>query len=221
MITEFLERHKGKTSFLEHEVKGLLKDMGLSVPNGVFTAKGETLRLPAGLSYPLVAKVSSSKIASKSDVRGVRLGIRNENELETAVRELFEIEDAEGALIEETAPAGVEVIIGGIIDRQFGPVVMFGLGGVFVELSKDVAFALAPLTREDSHWIVRQVKSYRLLEGVRGRPPSDLNALSDIIVAVGEIISTGLIREIDLNPVAVYPRGALILDAKASPLPPG
>ena len=124
------------------------------------------------------------------------------------------IENAEGVILEEQAQPGTEVIVGGIIDPQFGPVVMFGLGGVFVELYRDVAFAPAPMTRDDAFRLMERVKGYRLLTGYRGAPPRDREALADILVIVSELMATGLLEEIDLNPVALYPRGAMILDAK-------
>ncbi len=217
-LKDFFLKNKGKTVFVEYEVKILLKNMGLPVPKGIFIDK--EARLPAmshklsALSYPLVAKVSSTAITSKSDIKGIRLGISNEDELKDAVSELMRIDNAEGVLVEETAPHGIEVIVGGIVDRQFGPIVMFGLGGVFVELFKDVAFGLAPLDRDNALWLIKQIKGYKLLEGYRGSPPVDINALADIIIAVSEIMASNTIKEIDLNPVALYPQGAMILDAK-------
>lgn len=216
-LKEFIEKYKGKTVFSEHEVKGLLKEMGVPVPKGIFVSKEMADHIPAvvDIPYPLVAKISSSKIVSKSEVNGVRI-VKNEDELKKAVSKLLRIEGAEGILIEEMAPPGLEVVVGGVIDEQFGPILMFGLGGIFVELFKDVAFALAPTTHEDALRLIRQIKGYRLLEGYRGKPPVDINTLLKIIVTVSEIIATGLIREIDLNPVSLYPGGALVLDAKIS-----
>ncbi|MBI3593108.1 MAG: acetate--CoA ligase family protein [Nitrospirae bacterium] len=213
MIENFLERNRGKKTFLEHEVKGILKEMGLPVPRLEFVKKGETMP-QLDLSYPLVAKVSSSKITSKSDIHGVLTGLKNNEELEAAVTTLMQIPDAEGVLIEEMATHGLEVIIGGVIDKQFGPVVMFGMGGVLAELFKDVAFGLAPLKKEEALWLISQVKGNRLLKGYRGSPPVDIDALVDIIVKISEFIATRLLGEIDLNPVALYPHGAIILDAK-------
>lgn len=209
---------KGRTSFLEHEVKGLLKEIGFSVPKGKYVEKDRADQIPAivDIPYPLVAKVSSTKIVSKTEVNGVRVGLKNDHELREAVSELVYIKDAEGVLIEEMAEPGIEVIVGGVIDDQFGPVVMFGLGGISVELFKDVAFALAPVGKEDALWLVRQVKGYKLLKGYRGRPPVDMNILLEMIVKVSEMISTGVIREIDLNPVVLYPEGAIVLDTKIS-----
>ncbi len=212
MLRDFIEKNRGKR-VLEHEVKGLLRMMGFSVPNGIFVKSGEGLP-SLDLIYPLVAKVSSSKIISKSDVKGIKLGIKNENELKGAVSELMQIEHAEGVLIEEMAPQGLEVIVGGVIDAQFGSVVMFGLGGVFVELFKDVSFGLAPLNKDNALWLINQIKGYRLLEGYRGSPAVNIDALINIIVSVSEMMATNPIKEIDLNPIALYPDGAIILDAK-------
>jgi succinyl-CoA synthetase beta subunit len=215
-IKAFLERNRGRTTFLEHEVKGLLHDAGIAVPRGLYLRKGEALSDIDTLSYPLVAKVSSAKITGKSDVRGVRLGIGDIGTLKQSVEELMMIENAEGVLIEEMAPQGTEVIVGGVIDAQFGPIVMFGLGGVFVELYKDVAFGLAPLSKDAALRLLKQVKGARLLKGYRGGPAMDIDSLLNVIVATSEIMASGLVEEIDLNPVALYPRGALVLDAKMS-----
>jgi len=114
------------------------------------------------------------------------------------------------------AAPGLEVILGGIVDEQFGPVVMFGLGGIFVEVFRDVAFALAPTEREEAIRLIKQVKGYKLLEGYRGREPVDIDILLKMIVDVSKLMATGLIKEIDLNPVVLYHRGAMVLDAKLS-----
>ena len=108
----------------------------------------------------------------------------------------------------------MEVIIGGVIDRQFGPVMMFGLGGIFTELFRDVSFGLAPLDREDADWMIADIRGRRLLEGYRGNPPVDREALTGILIGVSGVMATGLVEEIDLNPVSLYARGAIVLDAK-------
>ncbi len=222
-LEDLIEKNRDRKVLLEHEVKGLLKVMGVAVPQGVFLGASvltsgiqSAMASVRKLSYPLVAKVSSAKIASKTDVHGVRTGINNETELALAIEELRLIENAEGVLVEEMAPQGVEVIVGGIVDRQFGPVMMFGLGGIFVELFKDVSFGLAPLSKKDALRLIGEVKGRRLLESFRGKPPADIDALSAVIVKASELTATGLIEEIDLNPVAVYPKGAIVLDAKIS-----
>jgi acyl-CoA synthetase (NDP forming) len=114
------------------------------------------------------------------------------------------------------APPGFEVIVGGTIDITFGPIVMFGLGGLFVELFRDVSFALAPVDREQAMWLINETKGEKILKGFRGKPPLDTNAIADIIVTVSEVMATGLIRTIDLNPVVLYLSGAMVLDAKMS-----
>jgi acetyl-CoA synthetase (ADP-forming) len=213
-VEEIRERLVKRAVFLEGETKALLGEMGLSVPAHIFVERGMPLPEDIPLSYPLVAKVSSAEIPSKSDVGGVRLRIRTYHELKGAFSELLSIKGAEGVLIEEMAPPGVETIIGGIMDPQFGPAVMFGLGGVFVELYRDVAFALAPLREEDALWLMRQVKGYRIIEGYRRERPLDRGALVGVIMAVSRLMETGVVEEADLNPVALYPEGAVVLDAK-------
>jgi hypothetical protein len=215
LVEKFYAESGGRTSLPEHEVKKLLKETGLSVPRGMFVPKGAAFD-PHGLRFPLVAKVSSSSISSKSDVGGVVLGISDLKSLKRAVAGLMEIERAEGVLIEEMAPPGIEVIIGGIIDMQFGPVVMFGLGGIFVELFRDIAFGLAPMNEEEAMRLARQVRGYRLLEGYRGKKASDITGLLKSMVIVSKLMATGLIEEMDLNPVALYPEGMMVLDAKMS-----
>lgn len=202
--------------FREHEVKDLLRGFGITSPRGIFVPCGAGIPSTVSLTYPLVAKLVSSGISSKSDVGGVRLGIGNGDELQRAVTELSRLENAEGVLVEEMARPGFEVIVGGTSDFTFGPIVMFGMGGFFVELFRDVSFALAPLTREHALWLVGETKGEKVLKGFRGKPPMDIDAIADIIVTVSEIMATGLIRAIDLNPVALYPSGALVLDAKMS-----
>ncbi len=215
LVEKFSPESGGRTSLPEHEVKKLLKETGLSVPGGIFVQKGEAFD-SRGLRFPLVAKVSSSSISSKSDIGGVVLGISDRKSLEKAVAGLMEIERAEGVLIEEMAPPGIEVIIGGVIDMQFGPVVMFGLGGIFVELFRDIAFGLAPMDEEEAIRLVRQVKGYRLLEGYRGKQAADIKGLLKSMVTVSKLMATGRIEEMDLNPVALYPERTMVLDAKMS-----
>ena len=204
----------GRGSCLEHEIKGMLRELGLSVPRGRFLPRGQPLPETTGLDFPLVAKVAVPGLAGKSDVGGVRTDLRNHRDLARATGELSAIPGAVGVLVEEMVPAGVEVIVGGSRDPQFGPIVMFGLGGVLVELYRDVAFGLAPLTEEEALRLARQPKGARLLTGFRGRQPIDLPALTRVMVTVSELIATGLVEEIDLNPVMLSPAGAMVLDAK-------
>ena len=204
----------GRQALTEPEVKGLLRELGLPVPTGRFVPRGERLPEPLGLSFPLVAKVVVPGLAHKSDLGGVRLGLRDEAELAEAVAELAELPDSSGVLVEEQAPPGLEVIVGGLVDPQFGPLVMFGLGGLFVELYRDVAFALAPLDLAAARRLLAAPRAATLLRGFRGRPPLDEAALAAIIMGAGNLLASGRVTLLDLNPVILYPVGAMVVDAK-------
>ena len=212
-LSKLIKEKKGIGYFTEYQIKSFLKGLGFNVPKAVLLKKGST-DLKHSLRYPLIAKISSTKVSSKSDLGGVVLDIKNQGELKTAIEKLSDIESCEGILVEEMAPKGVEVIIGGIKDNQFGPVVMFGIGGLNVELFKDIAFVLAPAKEKDALWLIKQVKGYKLLEGYRNSPPADIPCLIAMIVALSKIIASGMLVEIDLNPIVLYPKGALVLDAK-------
>ncbi|MDD2337642.1 MAG: acetate--CoA ligase family protein [Geobacteraceae bacterium] len=213
-LCHFLKKHEGIRVLPEQALKMFLREMGLPAPQSLSLAVGVPFPDFTLLTYPLVAKVFSSKISSKTDVGGIRLGLKDASAAAAACYDLMKIKDVEGVILEEQAQPGTEVIVGGIVDPQFGPVVMFGLGGIFVELFQDVVFALAPLTRADAFDLIKQPKGYRLLTGYRGAASCDRGALADILVTVSELMATGLLEEIDLNPVALYPHGAMILDAK-------
>ncbi len=215
-IEEFLQSRSNSDLFREHDVKELLRGLGLSVPRGMFFPRGTVNLSAAGLAFPLVAKVVSSRISSKSDIGWVRLGIGNEDELRRAVSELSRMEHAEGVLVEEMARPGFEVIVGGVMDNSFGPIVMFGPGGLFVELFRDVSFALAPVDHRQAIWLMKETRGEKILKGFRGQPPLDVHALAHVIVTVSDVIASGQFRTIDLNPVVLYPSGALVLDAKMS-----
>lgn len=210
----FLASFPGARVIPEHALKDFFRGLGLPVPVNIYLPVGTPFPDFSRLSYPVVAKVFSPKIRSKSDVGGIRLGLKDASAAAAAAYDLMEIESAEGVILEEQAPPGTEVIAGGIVDPQFGPVVMFGLGGIFVEMFQDVAFALAPLTRDDAFRLMRRVRGYRLLTGYRGSPACNLEILADILVLVSELMATGLLEEVDFNPVALYPECAMILDAK-------
>jgi acyl-CoA synthetase (NDP forming) len=213
-LREFLSSREDRKVLLEHEIKEFFSKTGINVPRGVFVDTSGHLPPEQCIPFPAVAKVVSSGIVSRSDVGGVRLGICNCGELKKVVDDLLRLKGAEGVIVEKMVPPGIEVIVGGTLDVEFGPIVMFGLGGLFVELFRDVSFALAPLTVEQANWLVNETKGGRVLRGFRGMPPVDSEALLQIITTVSELIGTGLLQEIDLNPVALYPTGAVVLDAK-------
>lgn len=203
-----------RKALMEPEVKGLLRELNVPVPAGVFVPAGGALPSPLRLSFPLAAKIASPTIASKTDVGGVRLEIRDVTELTEVVSQLQKIPGVAGVIVEEMALPCVEVIVGGVVDPQFGPIVMFGIGGIFVELFRDVTFALAPLDEADALRLISETKGSRVLHGYRGKPAVDVNALAAVMVTVSEIMGSGLVEEIDLNPVILYPEGAVVVDAK-------
>lgn len=175
------------------------------------------------IGYPIVLKVISPDIVHKSDAHGVSVGIRNSEELEEkmsfmilAVADESPMACIEGFIIEKMAPQGVEVIVGAVKDEQFGPVVMFGLGGVTVELMKDTAFRLAPVDKNEAIEMMREVKGYPLLAGFRGGSAKDVEAVADVIVKLAGIISeTDGIKEFEINPLIVHEHGVVAVDARA------
>jgi acetyl-CoA synthetase (ADP-forming) len=218
-------RAEGRRKLLEHEALKLCELYGLPVPGyGLARSEEEAVELAERVGYPAVLKVVSPDISHKSDVGGVILGVRSAEEVRSSYRRILENVKAgapgsrvHGVLVQRMAKPDLEIIVGGIRDPVFGPVVMFGLGGVFVEVLKDVSFRIAPLSDADVDDMVREVKGYRILEGFRGSPPRDLDALKRVILGVSRMmVEVGEIAELDLNPVILYPRGegALIVDAR-------
>jgi len=215
---------EGRGRLLEHEAMKLLEAYGVPVPPYRFArSPEEAAKAAEEIGFPVVLKAVSPQVVHKSDVGAVALGLRSPGEVAEKAREMLEeiprrVKGAEvlGFLVQKMAPPGaVEVVVGGVRDPVFGPAIMFGLGGVFVGLFQDVSFRVAPFTREDAEEMMTEVKAYRLLRGYRGKPPRDLDALADIIMAMQRImLDNPEIAEADLNPVMSYPRGALVVDAR-------
>ncbi|MEM0284759.1 MAG: acetate--CoA ligase family protein [Sulfolobales archaeon] len=218
-------RSEGRLKLLEHESLKLCELYGLPVAKyGLATNEEEAVTLANDIGFPVVLKVVSPDISHKSDVGGVILGIKSSEEVRRAynaiVSNVFTRAPGSrisGVLVQKMAQQDLEVIVGGIRDKVFGPVVMFGLGGIFVEVLKDVSFRVAPLTEADVDDMIREIKGYRVLEGYRGSPPRDLESLKKIILRLATMISDlSEIEAVDLNPVILYPqgKGALIVDAR-------
>jgi len=213
----------GRASLIGPEAMEILSLSSVAVPRFVLVKDMvEAIEATAKIGYPLALKIVSPDLTHKSDVGGVALGIRNRSELEQRWSEMIltvadEMPTAliEGFLIEEMVPKGVEVIVGAIRDSQFGPVVMFGIGGVAVELMKDVSYRLAPVTREEAFEMMGEVKGFPMLTGYRGGGVKDLGVIADVIMKVGSIIENvdGL-KEFEINPLVVYDKGAVAVDAR-------
>ena len=191
-----------------HSGAELAAAYGLPVPpSAVVATAGDAVAVADELRYPVVLKRVAPGVVHKSDEGGValRLGDR------AAVQDAFDriVEVGERAFVQRMMPAGLEVIVGAQRDPQFGPLVMFGLGGVYVEVFEDVAFRLAPLSESDARAMVLETAAGKLLQGVRGKPPRDLDAVVDAIRRVGQLMSdVPEISEIDLNPLMVGKEGA-------------
>lgn len=216
-------RSEGRTLLSEVEAKQALIDAGIPATKTTLATTSEEARRQADeMGYPVVLKVVSPDIAHKSDVGGVKLNLQNADEVAAAFDAIMASAKAaqpnariDGVSVQQMAAPGTEVIVGMTTDPQFGPVMMFGLGGIMVEVLKDVAFRLVPLERKDAEDMIMEIKGRPVLEGVRGQPPANLDALTDLIVRVSQFIEANPdIRELDLNPVLASPSGAIAVDAR-------
>lgn len=220
----------------EHAVKQVLTACGIAAPvEHVVTTEGEAIEAARQTGYPVVLKVLSPDIVHKTDVGGVALGLADAQTLSSAWREMMarvrrEAPDAriEGALLAPMAKPGLEFIVGVQRDPIFGPVIVAGLGGVFVELFNDVALRIAPVSHEQAHEMLRELRAYALLQGHRGAPAADIDALVDTIVRLSQLAvhHADTVASIEINPLRVFPagQGVLALDAVVLPrdhTPPG
>ncbi len=216
-------REEGRTALLEHEAKELLRSHGTPVyRDKLAKTEDEAVALANKISGEVVMKIVSPDILHKSDAGGVRLRLDTEDKVRDAFREIMlnarsfdDSADIRGVIVSPMAGAGAEVIIGTKIDDQFGPVIMFGLGGIMVEILKDVAFRVLPITPRSAKKMIEDIRSAPILDGVRGNPPCDKRSLRKILLKCSEIIeSYPDIEEMDLNPVIVNETGAAIVDAR-------
>jgi acyl-CoA synthetase (NDP forming) len=212
-----------RTSLTEVEAKEQLRKAGLPViETRLASSRHEAILLARDMGFPLVMKVVSPDIVHKTDAGGVKLGLANITQVETAYREIMSSvrnnapqARIDGVSIQKMAPIGTELIIGMNQDEQFGPVIMFGLGGILVEILRDVSFRLVPLNLRDAAEMVREIKGFRLLQGYRGREPVNLSLLEELIVKISDYIEKNPhIKELDLNPLFGYRDSILIVDAR-------
>ena len=212
-----------KTLLNEVESKELLGKAGIKIVKAkLATSAKEAVALSKEMGYPVVLKIASPDVVHKSDVGGVKVGLANATQVRSAyrdivasVKEAFPKAVIEGVSVQLMAKPGVEVIMGMSKDAQFGPVLMFGLGGIFVEILKDVSFRIVPLVRRDAAEMIRDIKGYPVLEGYRSQPPSDVAALEDMLLKLSDFVDKHPeIKELDLNPVFAYPDGAVAVDAR-------
>jgi len=216
-------RREGRKALLETEAKAIC--MEYAIPVTMFKlAKNEkeAVGFAEQIGFPVVLKIVSPDIIHKSDAGGVKVDLKNVAEVRSAYGKI--LENAKkynakaqivGVLVQEMAPQSTEVIVGAIKDPQFGQTLMFGLGGIFVELLKDVAFRVAPITHEDAEEMIRGVKAYPLLKGYRNTPAADIDAIVSVLLSTSKLVMDyPEIKELDLNPVMAYEKGAKTVDAR-------
>ena len=216
-------RKEHRSSLLENEAKDLLGLHGAPVPkDALATTADEAVRFAGKMKDEVVLKIMSPDILHKSDAGGVMTHLKTEQQIRDAfatiiknARHFSPEADILGVLVSPMARKGVEIIIGTKNDDQFGPVIMYGLGGVMVEVLKDVAFRVLPLTRTSAKKMMQETKSYPILNGIRGNPPYDKKALINLLLLCSDIIeSYPEIQEMDLNPVIVHEKGLSLVDAR-------
>ena len=224
-IADVIDRAKsqGRTVLTEVESKQVLEEAGIPVAVAQLAKTAdEAAQVASRVGFPAVLKIVSPEITHKSDIGGVKVGLGSAEEVRTAFAEIVAAArkadpkaQIEGVAVQKMAPAGTEVIVGMSKDPQFGPVLMFGLGGIFVEVLKDVAFRIVPLEPRDARQMVREIKGFPVLEGVRGQPPADVAALEGMILKLSEFVEAHPeIEELDLNPVFAYADGVIAVDAR-------
>jgi len=207
----------------EEQLWKLLSDWNISVlPTAAVSSAGAAVEVAKTLGHPVVMKLLSPDITHKSDVGGVILDLGSDKEVKDAyhgmmksVKQQLPKARIEGVVLQKMAEPGLEVIIGAKLDPQFGHVIMFGLGGIFVEICRDVSFRVTPVDREMAREMVLEIKGSPIIEGARGRKPADLKAIIDVITALSSMLEKNPdITEIDINPLIVYSRGSVAVDAR-------
>lgn len=207
----------------EIESKQLLERAGIPVTKTKLArSKKEAISISKEMGFPVVLKIVSPDVVHKSDSGGVKLGLANGaqvgraySEIMSSVRQKYPQAVIQGMSVQIMASPGIEVIVGMSKDPQFGPVLMFGLGGVLVEVLKDVSFRIVPVTKRDASEMIREIKGYPLLQGYRGQEAVDVASLEDLIVRVSQFIEQNpQVKELDLNPVFAYRDKTIAVDAR-------
>ncbi len=220
LLTALSEKRK---ALLEPEAKQICGAYGMPTPEfGLAGSVSEAVHAADKVTYPVVLKIVSQDILHKSEAGGVILDLKSSDQVERGYQQIIESAKAynnsariDGVMVQHMAPKGVEVIVGGLRDSQFGATVLFGIGGVFVEVLKDVVFRVAPLEELDAREMIREIHSYPILKGIRGLPAADEEAIVRILQTTSRImLENPPIEQLDLNPIIVYATGAEIVDAR-------
>jgi 4-hydroxybutyryl-CoA synthetase (ADP-forming) len=218
-------KKEGRTNLLEEEGQEVLRAYGFPLPQSILaTTEDEAVNTAKKIGFPVVMKIASPQIIHKSDAGGVKVGVSSEqgvrdafNQIITSAKKYNKDATIKGILVQEMIKGGKELIIGSKLEPGFGPVIMLGMGGIYVEVFKDVTFRLAPVTDKEADDMINSIKTKKLLEGVRGEKPSDLKKLSELIQRLSALVTDFKeIKELDMNPVLVMEQGngCKILDVR-------
>ncbi|MCK5429576.1 MAG: acetate--CoA ligase family protein [Anaerolineales bacterium] len=216
-------KKEGRVYLTESESKLLLKEAGIATNEMELAMfRDEAVSISKKMGYPVVLKVVSNDILHKTDVGGVKLGLDSGDEVASAYDEMMALLKQkaanaviDGVSVQRMAHPGVEVIIGMFKDNQFGPVVMFGIGGELVEVYKDVSFGIVPIPKRYAKQMIKDIKGYPLLDGYRGRDPVDIAFLEDMLLKLSDFAKDNPdIKEVDINPVIAYADKAIAVDAR-------
>lgn len=216
-------KKEGRKALLETEAKTICTEYGISVTKfNLAKSEKQAAEQAEQIGYPIVLKIVSPDIIHKTEAGGVIVNLKSAADVEAGYTKIIANvikykPDAKivGVLVQEMAPQATEVIVGALKDPQFGQTIMFGLGGIFVELLKDVNFRVAPLTVDDAKEMIKQLKAFPLLNGYRNTPPADIDALAQILLNTSRLVMDNPeIKELDLNPVMAYSKGAKTVDAR-------
>jgi acyl-CoA synthetase (NDP forming) len=207
----------------EIEAKQVIKGAGIKVvATRLVKTQQEAVVISSKIGFPLVLKIASPDITHKTDAGGVKVGLKSAEDVKKAyveimasVRKKYPKAKIEGVAVQKMARPGIEVIIGMFKDAQFGPVIMFGLGGIFVEVLKDVSFRLIPIVKRDAEEMIKEIKGYALLNGYRGQEPAHIPSLVDALLKLSALVEKNPeIKEIDINPLFAYKDSAVAIDAR-------
>jgi acyl-CoA synthetase (NDP forming) len=216
-------KKEGRSILTEFESKRILKQAGISVvETRLAKTQKEAVSLSQKMGFPVVLKIASPEVTHKSDSGGVKLSLSNAAEVKKAydeilkkVKKQYPRAAVHGVSVQKMARPGTEVIIGTSKDPQFGPVIMFGLGGIFVEILKDVSFRVIPVEARDAQEMIQEIKGYPLLKGYRGKEAASITALVEIILKISKFIEqNSQVKELELNPIFAYRDKAVAVDAR-------
>ncbi|MFX0035592.1 MAG: acetate--CoA ligase family protein [Candidatus Hermodarchaeota archaeon] len=208
-----------QTVLTEFESKELLREIGIPVPAQKLTvSKNDTLSAAEEIGFPIVLKLIAEDIVHKSDTGAVKLGLKTKDDVEKAYDDLMKIPSQKDKKISVQKMADTpitELIIGMTTDPQFGPALMFGIGGILVELLEDVSFRIAPITEYDANEMIHEIKGFPILDGYRGKPKADIHAIVEVLMKISDLVTKHEeINEMDLNPVFIYDKGLICVDAR-------